>query len=1647
MRSHSRLHRSIVGVPSLAALGWLALSLAASSGANAQIGDRKLLSTGGGDPYVMILFDTSGSMNWGTQCTASDRATGYCQGGSESGEDCVIGDASDACVLNGGECVGLCSHDCPEPNCPRPMNGDDPDSKVYQAKDALYTVMKDVTGVRWGFASLNQENLAVGAKHWLYEVTAVSGGGPDLPPVGWQEVFGPQTGGSGNTQFDMTCDRNGAGNANNAALYETGCYATSQDAPYYASTDADDFWELEKVRRLPKGGEFGTQSVTYYVRAGSGGSASYYKVTYSGLNGGAGAVYATTDSFTLTATIESCASNGVAADGLTCSAGWASVATRTITYSRLDSFGARDPHLGEFLWWEGTTSTDADYSKDAYFGGRTDGEPTLPGVGHYASGVYADKTCRGWEPSGDEWGQTDSSFTDVDPYPDINSDYNLRWRTTHSTFPALPASFSGFEFIFDFGDVIPLTWDEGDPLDDANLAAVLTRLNPKHPTIDDDSFTQSPYFADSYGSGESFLRLEVDDDPSTSGEDLDEAVRPLVAHGSTPLAGWFSMFRNWYSGCGDPGNCDGTGWSDVAALYDPNFACTKKYVLMITDGEETCDGSPQAGSEDYYEVNITEFPDGFSKTADQCRYRASLSAQEDVESLVIGFGTENKAKLQCANTPVFFADNKGELVELLVTLIGEIQEQAASFASAAVPTVQANILDKVYLSSFIPLNDEAVWPGRVDSFLKPLPLDDNNLPDRSASAKCGSSPARMTANCFAWDAGDAQLGWDDDLANYNPERLLLQAPLESQISDYMTGSFLDSSLQLGDGEEQRRVYFGLPSTSDVPGRRQLLDFPADPDVTVTDDASTENVEPEELANYEYAWNFDPTGKTMDERRQAVADVIAFTLKEKQAIISNICTAGQIGNACTSAADCDTSAGSGDGVCSADTKIQYLMGDVFHSNPLVLNPPSDFAFFTKNLYFQGEGTLSNAPGSGLCGDSAADTALRGPQISYAWYANKNLCRRVQLFVGSSDGQLHAFDAGTFDGTSCQLDFATTAGDTTLGGDAKCIAGAPGTIGNDCTLDSECDTAPGAADGICRPSTVGIYNFGTGREIFSFIPESMMPLVNELQVLDATGGGLTTQWGPDGTPRVADVFVDPYVGPGESAECEDRVWRTVLLTNYRSGGPGIVALDVTQPDVFDELHNIPEGIDATLDYVPSCSTNLADTPTPGCDTFCRSQAGQEDADCAKLPYPALRWEFRDLDGGGAPNDDDANLLADFAESWSRPFIARLSVCNGACNLADEPEDRFVAIFGGGVAETPANDATDETGNWLYMVDVETGETIYKRGGSGAGTSSPIVGAVPTDITGVDDNTDGRVDTLYFGTTAGFVYKVDLGDGPFSLDGSGQIVETDGNDADADPDFGAFDPFQVFSTDGKPIYLEIGAVFVPKKRANALLFGTGDRTDLWNASGDEGRFYALVDTNWADANRDGVRDGGVLTEADYPSVDPDAGGTANYLYGLANTSFQPGWYFTLDADEKLITEPFSLSGITFFTVYDPLIVEDSDVCAFSGESKIFVVNTVTTEGYAIQAGATERTRYVTAPTFTTQPFVESSATKNPGAENATSSADSWTDELEDIYRELQKLFPAGSKFANYTLDIKTVRSDTGVIFIAPVPIAIGPHDWKEF
>ena len=46
-----------------------------------------------------------------------------------------------------------------------------------------------------------------------------------------------------------------------------------------------------------------------------------------------------------------------------------------------------------------------------------------------------------------------------------------------------------------------------------------------------------------------------------------------------------------------------------------------------------------------------------------------------------------------------------------------------------------------------------------------------------------------------------------------------------------------------------------------------------------------------------------------------------------------------------------------------------------------------------------------------------------------------------------------------------------------------------------------------------------------------------------------------------------------------------------------------------------------------------------------------------------------------------------------------------------------------------------------------------------------------------------------------------------------------------------------------------------------------------------------------------------------------------------------------------------------------------------------------------------------------------------------------------------EMKKLFPSNCRFANHTINIKAVRDDTGIEFLATVPVCTVETNWKDF
>jgi hypothetical protein len=338
--------------------------------------------------------------------------------------------------------------------------------------------------------------------------------------------------------------------------------------------------------------------------------------------------------------------------------------------------------------------------------------------------------------------------------------------------------------------------------------------------------------------------------------------------------------------------------------------------------------------------------------------------------------------------------------------------------------------------------------------------------------------------------------------------------------------------------------------------------------------------------------------------------------------------------------------------------------------------------------------------------------------------------------------------------------------------------------------------------------------------------------------------------------------------------------------------------------------------------------------------------------------------------------------------------------------------VAVIGGGMDP----EKTDSAGDWLYVVDVETGKPIYKR---------QLVGSAPSEPAAVDTDDDGYLDTVYIGTTAGLLYKVDVGTAAeiHDLDVLGTTVRR--------IDDARWEPFVIFDTGGRPIYFPPAVTYVAELGRYALGFGTGDREDLWSQTGQDGRFYLFVDEGFASG--DGFLP---LDEASYQPI-PAVGGeqTGRDFLLDPDAGRRPGWFIQLGSEERVITRAFSLPEVTVFTSYVPEVLilgddgtppqpgpgnPDAPVCAKTGQSRIFVVFTGSADAVLTLEG--QKPRFLLVSELVTDPITVLGSTEIPAADS-------------------QQHRPAGSTGdcgpARTTLEVRAVGSETGVVLSAPVPV----------
>jgi hypothetical protein len=1502
----------------------LCLALALASGFALSLGnsrpawtdDRDLLRFNTASPYLMILLDTSESMNL------------------RMGTD------------------GL----------PVLADGDDPQSRIYAAKWALYSVFQDIDDTNFAFITFNQTRPRVMGKQFLYYRA------PGLPEVGtlpagvdWPRVNNNPQGIATRTLLDGVPDVVKVANfddldvlvfgpqASDVRLPENdplnpitrlgvagSCSGASGPGPLRLDNPTDRL----ALNRFPK-----LAGTMMWVQAATG---QVYRVTTQLVLGQPG-----DDAIQVLFTFDratSCPSNPTQP----CAGGWCAESIPvTLTL-------AKDADFGEFLMVDrgsvahlpGGARKDTDQTAD--FWRRYDvvegnGTPwrrpnpmtcedtdTRPFTGFGSEGNYDSIRPGAVRPAHvdeDFWdeitaeGDTDRWCSATDPNDCI------------AIKPMLETVFDPRGRPLDRGDFIPFDWATSD----GNREEMLDRLAPHRAGLR--HFDMASYF---------------DDDPNLEGVHplKNPAQAPIIAVGQTTLGRALVDLRCWYMGtsgkgplrakCRDtPWGTDFAGWRHLACAEDPDFGCRRPFMVLITDGGDD--------SKDCSENNPT------AAVSDMNQFSA-------VKTWVLNVGEQGacgRAPLrniaQSGQGECYDVATKEGLLNALQNIHGQIQEATRAFASAAVPTVQATAAQSIYVSNFIPLRQSAIWEGHLNAFLKPMPLVDGR-PD--TSVRCADRPPDRQFGCFLWDAASSVR--DGDSTTDPP------APQQYDATD-----------PVSDAPDRRRVYFGLGSEPEAGvSPRQFWR----PTVKGTTPHSVE-YDLWRAFGFVEGTHFHACFTSCTEEEEDQNDLTRTVANQ---IMTNLLTVREV-----EPSDPDIT-----------EPHRVLIGDVFHSDPVVVASPVNIRYFAEDLYHDLNDDACEIDGSGNKG--------------YRCFFQRQKNRRRALFVGHNDGMLRAYNAGQFD------------------------------------------------------STTGMYDNGTGNELFAFVPRAVMPTIRQI----SSHSSIQHQWTVDGTPAIFDAFIDPRNDPPDAAQ---RQWRSVLVGGLREGGRAFFALDVTQPDPLTMPG--PDG-----EFVPAS----APPSVPLCATAAFSPSS-----CGPVPYGWPLWEFTDstedsIFSGMAPPrmpmDENASGAPDLGDTWSTANLGRIRLCTGAnCSLVDpeaDIEDRFVAVFGGGM--DPLSKVAPKSGDFLYMLDVETGKVLYKRPLLAPdGTSG---GAAPGSPAAVDTNQDGYLDRIYIGTTGGYMYRVDLGP-----DSAGNIPRMTTRNieipAGSNDNFGlvriwehstgeeAWLPQVIFDAnfDGddpvafpRPIYHRPSVFFVGKLGLYGLAFGTGDREDLWAVTGQEERFYVFVDdSHRADTDLP-------YTETNFERIlQDDPAGVGLDLF-VSRGHGHKGWYLVLDENHRVITPGFSLFGVIFFSTYEPLVTvttdencdpnteecpelilacdadaggDDVGFCSRTGTSRLFVVNA--TNADPLMPGDDGATRYRVIAQFVTSPFAEPGQTKNPGVggEGDGDDADQLTEEDLAIMEALKQLYPSECRFTNYRIDIKTIASDTRVERIAAVPICIIEKNWKEF
>jgi type IV pilus assembly protein PilY1 len=290
-----------------------------------------------------------------------------------------------------------------------------------------------------------------------------------------------------------------------------------------------------------------------------------------------------------------------------------------------------------------------------------------------------------------------------------------------------------------------------------------------------------------------------------------------------------------------------------------------------------------------------------------------------------------------------------------------------------------------------------------------------------------------------------------------------------------------------------------------------------------------------------------------------------------------------------------------------------------------------------------------------------------------------------------------------------------------------------------------------------------------------------------------------------------------------------------------------------------------------------------------------------DCAS---PKFLWEI----GPSMPGYEE------LGQTWSTPQFGKIRYGS---------DEKWVAFIGGGYDENQDNEtitAADSKGRAIYAFDALTGSEIWRYSYA---QNAEMTYSIPSDISRIDTNSDGKTDRLYVGDMGGRVWRFDVVD-PNPANWTGKIIFKS-NTGSGDQRKIFYPPDVVLESEGGVNY-------------ETLLFGTGDREHP-KESTTINRLYAVKDKNPSTA----------MTENELVDVtsdllqDPSTPQTQKETL-LSQLKEKGGWYIklNLNAGEKSLASPVVYYKTVYYTTFAPTFGNEVDPC-FVGEgtARLYILN----------------------------------------------------------------------------------------------------------